>query len=168
MKPEYLDRLKTMIEYEPDTGLFRWLVDRNGHDGGVRVGDVAGTVCDGYIRIHLDQRIYRAHRLAWLFMTGAFPKKGMDIDHRNRIRSDNRWQNLRLATRCQNNMNSGPSKANRSGIKGVSWLKRRNKWHARIKIDGQVILLGDFALLEDAAAARKAAEDKYFGDFLRI
>ncbi|WP_407059264.1 HNH endonuclease signature motif containing protein (plasmid) [Ralstonia syzygii subsp. celebesensis] len=167
MKPEYLDFLKTLIEYDPTSGIFRWLVARNSHGGKVIPGAIAGTKNDGYVQIIVDQRKYRAHRLAWLLMTGEFPVKGYEIDHINGARDDNRWENLRLVTRHQNNMNMGVSKANRSGVRGVSWLKRRNKWHARIKVEGRVICLGDFVSLEAAAAARKAAEEKYFGEFMR-
>lgn len=167
MKPEYLEYLKTLISYNPETGLFTWLVKRNSYGGKVAPGAIAGTLADGYIRINLDQRIYRAHRLAWLFMTGSFPEKGFDIDHKNRVRSDNRWENLRLATRCQNNMNTVPSKANKSGVRGVSWNAEKRKWHARIKVEGKVVLLGNHSTIEEAAAARKAAEEKYFGEFAR-
>lgn len=159
------DNLSSLIQYEPETGLFRWLVARNGYGGGVRPGDIAGTPRDGYVQINICQRVYRAHRLAWLFMTGDFPPKGHEIDHANRDRSDNRWANLRLATRSQNNMNAGLRTDNQSGCRGVSFVARTGKWHARIVVEGKVILLGDFAEKSTAIAARRRAEQSHFGAF---
>lgn len=130
-------------------------------------GDAAGTMKDGYIKIIADQRQYRAHRLAWLFMTGAFPEKGMDIDHIDGDRANNRWSNLRLASRSQNNMNTRHVRSHTSDHRGVSWRKGRGKWHARIHVNKKVVILGDFDRIEDAVAARQQAERKYYADFIR-
>jgi len=86
----------------------------------------------------------------------------MDIDGH---RSDNRWINLRLATRTQNNMNLPCRSDNKSGHRGVSFRKDTQKWNARIHLSGKTLLLGDFVDKADAAAARKAAEQLYFGEF---
>lgn len=165
MKPEFLTRLKSQLDYSPATGEFRWLVSKNSFGGKVKAGCVAGSNKDGYVQIICDQRQYRGHRLAWLLMTGSFPPKGTEIDHINRNRSDNRWCNLRLAKRSQNNMNSGNPITNTSGQKGVH--RSGDGWFSRIQFEGKVIHLGSFSTFDDAVAARKDAEKKYFGEFAK-
>jgi hypothetical protein len=166
--PEFRAEAMELLDYEPETGLFRWKVKRNGYGGGVKPGDAAGTDNgQGYVQINVNQRIWRAHRLAWLFMTGALPPKGYEIDHINGKRSDNRWANLRQATRQQNNYNMGLSKRNVSGTKGVSWIARNRKWLARLKVEGRIVHLGEFTSLSDAVAARKAGERAHHQDFAR-
>ncbi len=165
--PETLKRLHEQLEYNTDTGQFIWKVFKNSFARKVFVGAIAGSNKDGYVQIICDQRQYRAHRLAWLFMTGSFPKSGYEIDHINGIRNDNRWVNLRLVTRSQNNMNAKPSIMNKSGHKGVHFYKLVNKWHARIQVKGKIILLGNFDLLKDAISARKQAEETYFKGYTK-
>ena len=153
------------LSYEPDTGKFIWLISPNGGRCIVKAGDQAGTLKEGYVKIRVLGQQWRAHRLAWLFQTGEVPPKGLDVEHANRKRDDNRWSNLRLATRSQNNMNMLPSVSNKSGFRGVSWRADTNKWHARIVVENRTILLGDFVRIEDAVAARKKAEAHYCGNF---
>ncbi|NQE62949.1 HNH endonuclease [Caulobacter sp. RHG1] len=158
-----------VLDYDPETGGFRWRVKRRAYGGHVEAGAVAGAInADGYVQIGLWGAHYRAQHLAWLIMTGEWPPSDLDVEHENRIRSDNAWRNLRLATRSQNNMNAGLRSDNKSGHKGVSFRRDTAKWHARIKVGGQVILLGNFEKLADAVAARRAAERRYFGDFAAI
>ncbi len=108
------ERLLELIHYNPETGLFSRLGGRRSD----RVGKVAGSPQgQGYLLIFVDGRRYRAHRLAWFYMTGEWPADG--IDHVNNIKTDNRFANLRLATRAQNEMNKPPSRSNTSGVKGV-------------------------------------------------
>jgi hypothetical protein len=83
---------------------------------------------------------------------------GLDTDHINRDKLDNRRANLRSSTRSQNNHNSPPSKANKSGVKGVSWDKARSRWRANMEKNGQLFSLGRFANKDDAIAARQEAE----------
>jgi len=151
----------------PDTGNFIWKVSKLSFAGKTSIGEMAGTRKDGYVKIGCDQRQYRAHRLAWLFMTGSFPAKGFEIDHINGDRDDNSWKNLRLVTRSQNNMNANPSVKNNSGTKGVSFRKDINKWHARIQVQKNILLLGNFDSKESAVAARQEAEIKYFRGYVR-
>jgi hypothetical protein len=111
-----------------------------------------------------EGHIFRAHRLAWWFVKGELPS---ELDHKNGIRSDNRWRNLRLVTRTQNNINpvNRLRSDNKSGHRGVSWKTHRSGrscWHARITVNGRIILLGDYADLDQAVAARKEAERRYF------
>lgn len=157
-----------VVSYDPHTGVFRWLVSRNGYGGGVKPGDHAGSLRDGYVHIVVNQCTWRAHRLAWALMTGSLPAKGLEIDHINGIRSDNRWKNLRLVTRTQNNRNMGLSRRNTSGVKGVSWNTRAGKWLANLKAEGRLIHLGYHTTVEEAAAARRAGERLYFGEHARV
>ena len=107
-------------------------------------------------------------RTAWrLFTNGAFPPKGFEIDHVSGIRSDNRWENLRLATRSQNNVNTAPRRDNTSGHRGVSWRSDRQKWHARIHVNKRPKIIGDFDSLADAIAARDRAAAQHYGEFIR-
>lgn len=87
------ERLREVLEYDPAIGVFRWLIKPCGQ---ISIGDIAGCRHgEGYVQIRVIGRIYLAHRLAWLYMTGEWPISL--IDHRNLDRSDNRWSNLREA-----------------------------------------------------------------------
>ena len=143
-------RLKQLVEYDPDTGIFfRFVCQREAH--------AADT--NGYIRFRIDCNRYLAHRLAFLYMDGAFPPDC--VDHINRIRHDNRWCNLRHATYSQNALNRG--------AKGITWTTKvdpeygsvHHYWVARIMIKGKRHALGSFNNYDDALAARKAGELKY-------
>jgi hypothetical protein len=157
---------RDFVEYHPNTGLFTWKVSRYSSSRKIVPGTIAGSIQEhGYIVIVINKRSYRASRLAWFIMTGEFPPKGHIIDHKDQDKGNNRWSNLRLATESQNRMNMKPTSLNKSGQRGVSFRKDIAKWHARIKLNGKTVLLGNFDSLEDAVAARKAAEPKYFGEF---
>ena len=113
------DRLRELLNYDPDTGVFTYRVTRAPR---FRPGDMAGHVdVHGYRVIGLDLRIYKAHRLAGLYMTGEWPKH--EVDHKNLDKADNRWVNLRPATHGQNRQNIGALKNNWTGCKGV-YLRR--------------------------------------------
>lgn len=172
-----LEELRRILYYDPITGILTWLIRRNGH-GGCVVGKPAGSLRQhssdtwldgGYIQIVIDQRVYRAHRLAWWFMTGTPPPKGIDVEHKNRDRADNRWENLRLATRSQNNCNAKTRRDNRSGVKGVHPNARAygKPWFARITMNKRIIHLGFFDTIEEAAEARRLAEIKHHEEFRR-
>lgn len=156
------ERLRSLISYDPDTGNFIWLVAHRG----IVVGSEAGSLDrdGGYIQIGVDHRLYRAHRLAWLYMTGDWP---IEVDHKNGNRADNRWDNLREATRSQNNANGKRRADNTSGHKGISWDSRRGRWHAYININSKRRNLGCFREIESAIAARASAETSIFGEFAR-
>lgn len=147
-------RLREMLSYDHDTGHFYWRRDRT---GGVRLGDVAGSVCgSGYVQIRLDGGRYKAHRLAWLYVHGAWPTD--QIDHINGVRTDNRLLNLRQATRAENSQNRARGSDNTSGHMGVSWAAHINKWIAQIKVNGVGRYLGCFDSIEDAVQARAKAK----------
>jgi hypothetical protein len=157
-------RLKEVLNYDPETGEFTWLVSAGRR---VRVGDVAGYQRpDGYCRIQIDGRNYRAHRLAWLHMTGEWPPH--QIDHINGDPSDNRTSNLRPATHSQNMANSRKPRHNTSGFKGVSWQAAQRKWVASLKVNGRTRFLGRFDCPAAAHAAYVAAAVKHSGEFARV
>lgn len=152
------EHLKHLLQYEPSTGVFTWI-----NCGSRRKlnGTIAGTAdSKGYRCIHIEGRNYRAHRLAWLYMTGGWPRN--QIDHVNRDRADNRWVNLREVTNQENMRNANKPRHNTSGVVGVNWHKRDERWRASIKVDGRSIHLGNFTSKERAIAARKSAE-RYYG-----
>lgn len=152
------ERLREILHYDPETGVFTWAV-RIARC--VQQGWVAGGVSNfGYRIIRVDKITYVGHRLAWLYMTGEWPTD--EIDHRNGIRDDNRWVNLREATAKQNRENRNKAPSNTSGVRGVTWDKARGKWHPLIKHHGKMIHLGRFDSFDDAVAARKNAEQQYF------
>lgn len=157
------------LDYDPETGVFTWKTWKSGwcdNDGRVRPGQVAGDIGNrGYRRICVNYKRTLAHRLAFLLMTGAFPKKGQQIDHINGDRDDNRWCNLRLVTNSQNQMNAKRREDNSSGCRGVSFCKITRRWFAYINVDGRRKDLGRHTDLADAIAARKVAELKMFGAY---
>jgi len=149
--------LKRLLSYDPDTGVFTWLVDRSNK---VRVGHRAGVVNKrGYSVITINYTQHRAHRLAWLYVHGRFPEN--NLDHVNRDKTDNRLCNLREATSTENNRNMPRKKANTSGVNGVHWSKSSRKWHAQISILGKTTHLGLFDDIKDAALMRWIAERRY-------
>lgn len=151
------ERAREVLSYDPESGVLTWRVSRPG----TSAGTVAGTFCEGYLQVQIDYRFYRAHRVIWLMVTGEWPTH--NVDHRNRKRADNRWLNLREATPLQNARNKSPSRANTSGVVGVSRAGR--KWGAYIGLDNRIIHLGCFEAKDDAVEARCRAEQHYFGEF---
>ncbi len=152
--------LKSLFLYNPKTGIFTRIVVKTA----VSIGSIAGTKTHKrYIVISISYKKYQAHRLAWLYVYGIFPKYA--IDHINGIRSDNRIDNLREATTAQNNMNSVTRCDNTSGIKGVSFFKSRNKWRADASFKGKQIYLGSFDSKADAASAYQAFSKLHHGEF---
>lgn len=149
--------LRSLLNYDHQTGEFTW---REGQRGPARAGDIAGRVKpNGYRSIKIRQRDYFAHRLAVLYMTGAWPPK--EVDHANGDRSDNRWGNLRLATVQQNRGNSKINRRNVSGLKGVSIHKPTGLYRARISTK----TIGYYATPEEAHAVYMASARERFGEF---
>ena len=151
--------LKSILDYDHDTGAFTWIVNR----GKARIGDKLGCIGDGgggkkYLRTCLSGKEYKLHRLAWLYVHGENPK---EIDHMNGDGTDNRIVNLRPANRFINNKNSRKRHDNLSGFTGVSWYGRLNKWQVCIGFNDKQIYLGLFDSLLDAVCARKNGERAY-------
>lgn len=156
------EQLRQWLRYDLHTGLFTWL-----QMSGKRkpAGSVAGGLDDdGYVVIRLDKTLYRAHRLAWLYVTGDWP--ALDIDHQNGVVSDNCWVNLRLATNSQNQANRHVA-IGRSGMKGVHWNEREGLWMAQIKINGKQHRLGYFSNPIEAREAYYTAAVVAFKEFAR-
>lgn len=132
--------LKLHLNYDPLTGIFTRKISLK---SSIKIGDIAGTHCGkGYRKIAVTGKIYTAHRLAWLYVYGEFPKQM--IDHINGIKDDNRFANLREASGSNNQHNVKLRASNTSGYKGVYWNKQVNKWQARCEINGKCHLLGYF------------------------
>ena len=153
--------LKEIFDYREDGNLI-WkkpIGKRSKH------GEVAGHLkkSNGYICVGIKTKTYYAHRLVWFWHYGFLPNK--DTDHINGIRTDNRVENLREATRSQNNMNKAKLVTNKSGIHGVHFSKAASKWTSQIKINGKTIHLGLFENINEAAEARKKAELEHYGKF---
>lgn len=142
-----LERLRELLSYDAETGVFTW----SGHSGSAKAGDIAGTQCDGYTKIQIEGRLYRGHRLAWFYVTGKWPEK--HLDHRDGVRSNNRWANLRPASPAENHQNRSVQKNNKSGFLGVNWHRGEGKWRASIQSRGRRTYLGYFATAEAAHEA---------------
>ena len=154
-----LIQLKSLLSYDPNTGVFTRLKDISN----VKSGSVAGSLdAEGYWRIKFQKDSYLAHRLAFYFM-GVEPPEY--VDHRNGNKADNRWSNLRGVTFVSNVHNQKRRKNNLSGFKGVSYHKRMGKWAGKITIRYEQKHLGYFDTPEEAHEAYKKAADKYHGDF---
>lgn len=155
-------RLKELLHYDPETGVFTWRVSRGRLPAGSRAGT---TVRAGYVMVRVDGRNRLAHRLAFLYMTGALP--GRCSDHVNRSRADNRWVNLRPATHQENEANKGLLCSNTSGYRGVSWCPSTGRWRAYGKCGGKSFHLGRFSSVTEAAAAAQAWREEKFGVFAK-
>lgn len=136
-----IEQLKSLFTYNPITGIFTW-------NYGITYAITQNE--KGYVLIRIHHKYYRAHRLAWLYMTGDWPKG--QIDHDNNIKNDNRWENLREANNQLNHYNLLKPKNNTSGAKGVRKVKN-GKFQARIKHNQKEIYLGLYETLELASEA---------------
>ena len=157
--------IRGRLHYDPDTGIFTWR-ERPGRNqwNSAHSGKRAGSAHNcGYWFIGIDLQYYLAGRIAWLYMTGAWPKN--EIDHRNLNRADDRWENLREATHAQNSTNRRVRADNTSGHAGISWCARTKKWAAHVQVNGRPRHVGYFACLDEAVAARRAGEALHYGEF---
>lgn len=153
-----LAELKRIMKYDPLTGEFIRTID---HSSRAKAGAVAGSVVsDGYRQICVLGKVYRAHRLAWLYAYGYMPNE--TVDHINRNRSDNRLSNLRLATKKQNAENIKLRNDNVTGYKGVSWRASHTKWEAKIQHNKKTLHLGFFDSPKEASAAYQTAAKEHF------
>lgn len=152
--------LKSILHYEPETGIFTWSSPRPK----IRVGDRAGSSNKHIYRyVWIDGGPYKEHRLAWLYMTGDWPEH--EIDHRNGVKDDNRWTNLRKATREENTQNAAVRKDNSTGVKGVHWSERDGAYVVQLQTNKVRRVLGKFASLDEAEKVitkARAAQHKEF------
>jgi hypothetical protein len=168
--PLTADQLRAVLDYDPASGVFTWRRrDQLGHyarSWNTRyAGTVAGTPQHGYVQIMVNGWLYLAHRLAFLWMTGSWPQ--FEGDHKDGNPTNNRWSNLRDATRNQGVMNTRKRSDNTSGYKGVWFEKRRSHWVAEIEANGTKHYIGAFPTAEIAKAARDKAARRLHGAFAR-
>lgn len=119
---------------------------------------------NGYVKTIINGKKVYLHRL----VMHCKENDGVTVDHINRKRFDCRKSNLRIVTRCQNNMNAGTRNDNKSGCRGVYFNKTNQKWEVRITVNKSTIWLGSYELYDDAVKVRKQAEEKYFGVYNAI
>jgi hypothetical protein len=170
--PLTADQFRDLLRYEPDTGNLIWKRRPNGPAAWNTQfsGRVVGSKNeDGYLKMLTYGRTYLCHRVIWYMMTGEWP--ATTIDHRNCVRDDNRWDNLRLATCAQNSQNSQTMRAftapRAPGLKGVNYHQQTGRWIGRIKAAGKFYYLGIFGTAEDAHAAYVDACHRLHGEFAR-
>ena len=156
MKKLTQKRLKEVLDYNPDTGFFKWKINKSKCSP---KNKIAGSYNGGYIQISIDKIPNYAHRLVWLYIYGYFPKN--EIDHINKVKNDNRFKNLREVSRSCNMKNCNLSKRTTTGITGVYWNKQNNKWQAGIRAKCKQRHLGFYKNKIDAVKARWRAEKKY-------
>lgn len=162
--------VREILDYDPETGAFRW---KWRSDVPLKwnarfAGKIAGsTTPKGYRLIAINRHFYHAHRLAWLYVTGAWPPA--DLDHRDLRYGNNIFRNLREATRGQNMCNTGLRSDNTSGFKGVQFRAQctSRPWKAVIRAAGRAHHLGYFPTPEEAAAAYETAAIRLHGEFAR-
>ena len=151
MTQEYI---KIILNYNQETGIFTRKVDMA--NGRFKAGSIAGyTNSRGYVVLNILKKNRKAHRVAFLYMTGSMPEQ---VDHINRVKNDNRWNNLREADAYLNMKNQPTVKSNECKFRGV--YKSRNKFRARIGDNGKIISLGTFNTFDEAREARVEAEIK--------
>lgn len=162
-----VEYLRKRLRYEPETGKLFWLDDPEKRQSWRTswAGKEAFTAKNGsgYRIGALDYKMLKAHRVVWALVHGRWPEG--ELDHINRIRDDNRVENLREASPAQQRRNMSKHKSNTSGVTGVSFDKARNLWRAHIWEHNKQVYLGRFATQENAVAARKEAMSRYgYGD----
>ena len=151
------ERLKELLSYDSETGIFTRKVSLS---RSTWIGQIAGTNSDGYLKISVDGLYYKGHRLAWLYIHGRWPAE--QIDHIDGNRGNNAFANLREATTRQNTQNRKyASRTTMSGLLGVHYRPKSNRWVASIRIDGNPKYLGYFSSPAEAHAAYLAAKRKF-------
>jgi len=157
--------LNRCLSYDPETGRLTWK-ERPGRKGTINPGDEAGTpIAGGHRQIRILGRLYKAHRIIWLMMTGEEPV-GV-VDHINGDPQDNRWENLRLASIAENSRNSRHRTNSASPLKGASFNNRDKRWVAQITVNRKYHHLGMFDTAEEAHEAYKRAAERLHGEFAR-
>lgn len=153
-------RVRELFDYRDD-GQLIWKI----RSGRAATGHVAGTMdVHGYKTVRFSGKTYKVHRLVFLWHHGFLPE---EVDHVNMNRSDNRVENLRSASTSQNQANRRARSVNASGLKGVTWKPRHQKWEARIGVNGRLIYIGLFDSPEKAHAAYVEAARRHHGEFAR-
>lgn len=154
------ERAKELFVYDRETGIIKWRKRFSPRQCKNLVAGCAKSSDNGYTQIGFKGKRYYAHRVAMLLAYG-FYGGGLEVDHINHVRNDNRLVNLRFVTKLDNGRNLTRSSNNTSGVTGVYYNKVKRKYVAYINVDGVNIYLGIFVTLEEATEVRKAAETKY-------
>lgn len=160
MKPS-AKKVRALLTYCPLTGIFLWKVSSGRAVAGARAGCIVG----GYLVIRIDRKAYKAHRLAWLYMNGRWPRGR--LDHKDGDGANNRWGNIRRATHSQNMANRKVNRNNSSGLKGVCFMKANGRYAANVNKSGRRFYLGLYDTAELAHAAYQAKSNELFGEFAR-
>jgi hypothetical protein len=146
-------RIKELLIYDPETGIFTWRINRGSRG---RAGEITGADDGaGYLSIGVDGKTYRAHVLAWVYVYGEWPD---GIDHKDRVRHHNWISNLRKGGDPVNAQNRGLDRRNTSGIKGVRYCNTRKKWTVELALGKKRLFRKRFDTFEEAVQARKSAE----------
>jgi len=152
-----IERLRQLLDYDPVMGYFTWKEFRR---WSAKKGDIAGTITSkGYINISIDGVDYKAHRLAWKISYNEDPIN--QVDHIDRNKTNNKLSNLRIVNNQQNQINTNIQRNNSSGVKGVYFNKKQNKWIARIGFNYKKVNLGSFETIEEAKVTYENAVKKY-------
>jgi len=161
MTPEIIsqDEARALFEYRDGVLYWRQSINRS-----VPTGAIAGALrSEGYRQVSIRRRMYRAHRIIFLMHHGYLPP---EVDHINENKNDSRIENLRAATRRQNANNVGVRKDNTSGVKGVCWAKREQKWRAQCRVNGKRYHIGYYADIKDAQIAVRKFRELHHGEFV--
>jgi hypothetical protein len=144
----------TLFTYDPKTGELRNKIDRPSASGeGAKKGELAGSYNNyGYLTVWINGKHYQAHQIIWLMMTGEWPERG--IDHMNREKADNPWNNLRLATHSQQGRNN-LRVDNTSGTTGVYWSNTYRRWIVQGNVDGKNQRYGSYRTKEEAVQVKE-------------
>lgn len=157
------ERLKELVNYDPETGIFTAKIQRHGSKA--KPGDVLGSRHKkGYLELRLDGRLYLLHRLAFLYMRGYMPQY---VDHKDLDKQNNAWDNLREADGSEQIFNQAQRKNNTSGERGVSYEQRDRVWVAKLEIRGQAVVLYRGRSKQKAVEAARAFRKANHGEFYR-
>lgn len=163
MKEISISLLRDYFNYDPASGEIRW--KKSPHHK-VKAGDIAGFIEPrGYRVLQFKKTLWKGHRIALALMNNEFPNG--EVDHIDGNPSNNRFENLRVVDKSQNQMNRAVSKNNRSGIKGVHFCESKQKWVSRISVGKNRIHIGGFNSFDEAIQKRKQFEDEFYGQYAR-
>lgn len=153
------EELKRLLHYDPETGVWTWLCGR-------LHGRIAGCIDKSrgnYLFIMVKRRKYRAHLLAWFYMTGSWPSHL--VDHRDRKKNNSAFSNLRPATKTQNATNANLYSNNTSGFKGVYLNRKTRSWRVEINHGGKKLGFGSYACRPAAHFVHLVEYDRLFGEY---